>query len=118
MPYHSALQKDCNNMQQLATAPASIHSNTMHSFVIRRSPSIVGPVLVVLSLFVLVLPFIPLLHFTDVNNNQITSSMIMSKSMLPSFPQIVASCLVMYISVCLNYVGRKLIEEVNESRVK
>ena len=127
MPYHSALICSYKNLllqlhnmvsNKSATSAkysASIQSNPMHSSVIGRSPSTVGPALVVSSLFVLVVPFLSLLHFTDVpiisssnDNIQITSSM-MSKSMLPSLPQIVASCLVMYMSVCLHYVGMKLI---------
>jgi hypothetical protein len=81
-----------------------------------RSPSAVGSTLIVTSLFVLAVPLISLvMHFADVHMPLIISipstSSISSTDAMVTFPRIVASGLVMYLAGCLNYVGRKSIEE-------
>lgn len=74
-----------------------------------RSPSAIGSSLVVTSLIVLAVPLISLaLHIAD---DLLPSSISNSFDFLLTFPQTVASFLVMYLGVCLHCIGLKFLEE-------
>lgn len=80
-----------------------------------RSPSIIGPALVVTSLIALAAPLVSFvlyfLHDVPISISSMNSSFNLQFEAMTTFPRIVASCLVFYVGACLHCVGRKLLEE-------